>query len=178
MEGAKYVCSPPPRDKASPEGMWDRPEQTFSSLFLPTTAVPYDTRRQAHNTQLSLGKWHSGVRPAADLFSRASRRAHQPQWTLWPHGDQSRQDLWPLPKRARSGRSDATRDLGPGRAKQIPRRCASRLGYTLIGNCGDRWPVSTWCAQVRVRERQADRREKVAIMCHAQNRPMRRRSEK
>jgi len=105
MEGAKYVCSPPPRDAASQAAIWEGLQQgvfqTFSSDHLP---VPIrKQRRQAYAERqdvVSLGpEWHSGGRNAAadPVFRRSFGRENFAEQVCRVNLYQSCQDIRSLP---------------------------------------------------------------------------------
>ena len=83
MEGAKYVCSPPPRDEASQEACWEGLQQGVFSLFSSDHCpFRYDDPEGKLNPKgthlLPLGaERHSRRRdaPADPVLRRASARA-------------------------------------------------------------------------------------------------------
>ena len=104
FSGAKYVCSPPPRDRASQEAIWrgliGGVFHTFSSDHCPFRFEDEAGKNHAEGTDLvPLGaEWHSGSgRAAADPIFRG--RQEGPHFALGlrrADRDQPRQDVWPL----------------------------------------------------------------------------------
>ena len=85
MEGAKYVCSPPPRDKASQAACWDGLQQGIFSLFSSDHCPfryddPHGQTGAQGQDQFPLGaERHSGRRDAAadSVLRRRRQRPHQ-----------------------------------------------------------------------------------------------------
>ena len=123
MEGAKYVCSPPPRDAASQKACWLGLEtgvfQVFSSDHCPFRYD--DARGQARSQgphQLPLGaERHSGRRDtAADPVLRGRREgAHHAEPVRGAHRHQPRQDVRAVSAQGhdRRRRRCGHRHLGP-----------------------------------------------------------------
>ena len=103
MEGAKYVCSPPPRDEASQEACWEGIEtgvfQVFSSDHCP---FRYDDPQGkldaegAHEVPLGAERHPRRRDAAADpVLGRGREGPHRAQRLRGADRDQSRQDLRP-----------------------------------------------------------------------------------
>ena len=122
MEGAKYVCSPPPRDTASQEACWEGLAQGVFSVFSSDHCpFRYDdpweaSAARAHELPVDSERYPGHRNPPTNpFFGRRRERAHRPQPFRGAHGDKSRQDIWPLPpQRHDCGRGRRRhRDLGP-----------------------------------------------------------------
>ena len=129
MEGAKYVCSPPPRDEAEPEGLLAGAGRRRVPNFL-VRPLPVPLRRPAGKLipkaphQLPLGSERHSRRgdPAADPVLRGRGQGpHHAEPVRGPDLDQPCQDVRAPPAeghdRGRRGRRH--RDLGPGRKETI-----------------------------------------------------------
>ena len=104
MSGAKYVCSPPPRDRASQDAIWRGLEggvfQTFSSDHCPFRFDDEAGKNASEGADLvPLGaQRHSGRRRAAadPVLGRRRERAHHAIGVRRADFDQPRQDVWAL----------------------------------------------------------------------------------
>ena len=185
MEGAKYVCSPPPRDAASQEACWEGLQQDVFSLFS-SDHCPFrydDTqasspRRDAPASAGCRTAFPASRRGCRSCFPRASRQGpHQPQRVRRAHRDQPRQDLRPLPAARAPSRSAATPTSRSG-----TRTRAVTISQTLMHHGSDYtpyegievtgWPVSHHGARpVRGARRRAGRREERAL-CGREKSPL------
>jgi dihydropyrimidinase len=105
MEGAKYVCSPPPRDKESQDACWRGLETGIFSVFSSDHCpFRYDDPAGKLNpkgpNQLPLGSERdSGGRGAAPhpVLGGGQQGADRPEPVRGALGHEPRQDLWALP---------------------------------------------------------------------------------
>ena len=122
MTGAKYVCSPPPRDRASQEAMWRGLEtgmfETFSSDHCPFRYD--DVAGKNHPKARTSFRWvPNGIPGVAArlpiLFSEGRQEgAHLALPVRRADRDQPRQDVWALPAQGldHGRRRRRHRDLG------------------------------------------------------------------
>ena len=118
MEGAKFCCSPPPRDTAAQEAIWRGLKNgTFQVFFFRSRALPFRRDRQAARrarTDLQADRqWRAGDRaaPALALLRRGRQRAHRHSSVRRLDGHQRRQTLWPAPQ---EGHHRSRCRCGPG----------------------------------------------------------------
>ena len=139
MEGAKYVCSPPPRDNASQEACWEGLQQGVFSVFS-SDHCPFrydDPQGKLAPKGRTSFRWVPNGIPGVEtrlpiLFSEGVVQGpHHAQPIRRADGDQSRQDLWPLSAEGhdRGRRRRRHRDLGPDASR-------SRSRTLLHGGCG------------------------------------------
>jgi dihydroorotase-like cyclic amidohydrolase len=129
MQGAKYVCSPPPRDLASQEACWEGPKTgMFSSDHCPFRVD--ETGKLVPKGKSSFRWVPNGIpgvgsSAAHPVLRGCHEEAHRPAELRRRHGHQSRQDLRPLSAQGydRGGLRCRHRDLGPraaGAARSQP----------------------------------------------------------
>ena len=156
MEGAKYVCSPPPRDKESQVACWQGLQQGIFSLFSSDHCPfryddPHGKLAAQGQDQFPLGaERHSRRRDAAAdfVFGRRRQRPHHAERIRRADRDQPRQDLRALSEeRHHRGRlATPTSRSGTRSARKPSRRSLMHGGcdytpYEGIAVTG--WPVST-----------------------------------
>ena len=123
MEGAKYVCSPPPRDEESQKACWEGLQQGVFSVFS-SDHCPFrydDPQGKLTPKGRTSFRWVPngipGVRhpPSDPFFGRRGEGPDRPQPLRRAHLDQSRQGLWPISaqRHDRGGRGCRHRPLGP-----------------------------------------------------------------
>ena len=103
FEGAKCICSPPPRDRANQEIIWDGLRngtfQVFSSDHSPTRFGDPERQDDSRNHRLLPldSERRAGSRDAAPsaLFRGSRQGAYRPHDVRRPHRDQPGQDLRP-----------------------------------------------------------------------------------
>ena len=124
MEGAKYVCSPPPRDEASQKACWEGLEQGMFSLFS-SDHCPFrydDPQGKLLPEGRTSFRWVPNGIPGVEtrlpiLFSEGvGEGPHHAQRIRGADRDQPRQDLRALPEEGhhRGRLRRRHRDLGPG----------------------------------------------------------------
>ena len=172
MEGAKYVCSPPPRDEASQQACWDGLQQGVFSLFS-SDHCPFrydDPQGKLNPKGRTSFRWVPNGIPGVEtrlpiLFSEGVKKGRiSLNEFVALHGDQPRQDLRALSEEGHDrGRLGCRhRDLGPGaQGDDLAEAAAPRLRlHALRGHRGDRLAgVDHGARQVRGARRQAHRRE-------------------
>ena len=124
MEGAKYVCSPPPRDEASQEACWEGLQQGVFSLFS-SDHCPFrydDPHGKLAPKGRTSFRWVPNGIPGVEtrlpiLFSEGVKKGRiSLNEFVALHRDQPRQDLRALSEEGhhRGRRRRRHRDLGPG----------------------------------------------------------------
>ncbi len=141
LEGAKWCCSPPPRDKASQEAVWaglkDGTFQVFSSDHAPyrfdeTGKLPQGRRDhvQGHGERRA----RAAGAAAAAVFRRRRQGPHHAQRIRCADGDQSRAHVRPRAAegRHRDRRRCRPRDLGSrtSRSRSTASMMKDNVGYT------------------------------------------------
>ena len=139
MEGAKYVCSPPPRDKASQQACWEGMQQGVFSLYS-SDHCPFrydDPQGKLTPKGRTSFRWVPNGIPGVEtrlpiLFSEGVGKGRiSLERVRRADRDQSRQDLRPLSEEGhhRGRQRCRHRDLGPGaRDHDLAIAAASRLG--------------------------------------------------
>ena len=135
MEGAKFCCSPPPRDHAAQQAVWrglrNGTFQVFSSDHAPyrfdaTGKLPKGDKTTFK--EIANGVPGHRAAAAAAVFRRRAARAARPQRLCRADRDQPREALWAVPPQGHDcGRQRRRhRDVGPGARDDRHRRHVAR----------------------------------------------------
>ena len=124
FEGAKYVCSPPPRDVASQEAIWRGLRSGVFHVFSSDHAAfrfdhPEGKKRHGDRCAVHEGaerRARRGDAPADPVLRGRQQGPHRPRHLRRPHRHQPRQALRALPEEGqhRGGRRRRSRHLGQG----------------------------------------------------------------
>ncbi len=154
FSAAEYVCSPPPRDRASQEAIWrgliGGVFDTFSSDHCPFR-FDDEAGKKVPKGRTSFRWVPNGIPGVAArlpiLFSEGVKKGGFPLAVRRADRDQPRQDVWPLSAQGldHGRRPRRHRHLGPGQEGQaLPGSHAARQRLHALRRHGsDGWPVKT-----------------------------------